>query len=978
MPWRRAIIVGTVVLGVIGLWGTPPLSADGLQSATTEEKAATSSASAKIQGSLKRLMDQAGDATSLSIQLNGKWADESILPDVLTNDGFRVVVEATSDDALSALLRRITELGGQVEGVARSRFQAGLSSSVIQQLAADDHVRFIRMPMSPIPGDPRLTVQMDQADDEIRSEGLNSIGADVWHEIGLTGQGVRVGIIDSGFKDYKRLLGTELPDDPNVTTRSFRSDEDIECSDCPETGQYHGLGTAEVVHDVAPRSQLLLSNFGTDVQFEQGVNWMIEQDVDVINTSLGFPSGCFREGGGIFEPLIKKARNAGITWATSAGNEGTSHWQGTYRDSDDDGQHNFTDDDNTFTVEAELIETRVNGRTVASAVLSFLLSWDADCTDASHDFDIRIIPEDDSAREVSGSWAWGPGVPIRVAFDVFQFPDADAGDTKTFEVVIEKRDPDSPDVAMDMLIRSCTACVDGDFDYLTPDGSVSILEPAISSSAMTVGAHHHDAETCGDLCPEGSLLGYSSRGPTKDGRTKPDIAAPTHVSTAAFGSWNRTGDNQNFGFTGTSAASPHVAGAAALAQQVIPDGDPGQLIDFLKRRSEDLGAPGADNLYGAGALSLGPLPLDPTALNVTGITPERALAGQQIEAVITGTGLTKATDVVFEGGGVSATIRDGATANELPITLRISSGAAFGPRRFRVIGETQEAASGRVALSVIGPPRFGVSPEELAYDLTVGDTSAPIRMISIENAGDGPLDWTARTTQSWVSVNPTSGSTPTEIMVLLSPGGVASGVHRAQIVLEADGAANSPFRIDVVLNVQQPELNVDPQRLVFETTFGGSPDAQTLAIRNNGAGRLRWGAVPQQPWIRVNATSGSGSFDLVVSVDPDELGPGTHRGSIRIEASQADNSPITVPVIVRVQGPEELFVVEFTRIEFESPQDWRRIVGNVCVVYRNASDGYRTVHVTPTEGERESYHVPSGNDVVVCGNVVHIDTRLED
>ena len=978
MRWQRAIVVTTVVLGIIGFWGTAPLAAEGLQSATSENRAATASPTAKIQGTLWRLMDQAGDAPSLSIQLNGGRSDGSILPDVFTSDGFRVVVEAVNNDALGGLRRRISELGGDVEGVARSRLQARLSLSTIEQLAADDDVRFIRVPMSPLPRDPQLTVQMNPADDEIRSEGLGSIGTDVWHEIGLTGQGVRVGIIDSGFKDYKRLLGTELPNDHNVSTRSFRSNEDIECSDCSETGQYHGLGTAEVVHDVAPRSQLLLSNFGTDVQFEQSVNWMIEQDVDVINTSLGFPSGCFRGDGGIFEPLIKRARSAGITWATSAGNEGNSHWQGTYSDSDEDGRHNFANNDNTFTVEAELVETRVNGRNVASAILSFLLSWDADCTDAGHDYEIRIIPDDESAREVSGSWAWGPGVPIRVAFDVFQFPDADAGDTKTFQVVIEKRDADAADVAMDMLIRSCTACVDGDFDYLTPAGSVSILEPATSASAMTVGAHHHDVETCGDLCPEGSLLGYSSRGPTKDGRTKPDIAAPTHVSTAAFGTWSRTGDSQSFGFTGTSAASPHVAGAAALAQQVIPDGDPGQIIDFLKRRSEDLGAPGADNLYGAGALSLGPLPLDPTALNVTSITPERAPAGQEIEAVITGTGLTKATDVVFNGSGITATIRDGATANELPVTLRVSRGAERGARMFRVIGENQETTSGRVAFSVIGPPRFGVVTEQLSYDVTVGDASAPIRTIEIENAGDGSLDWTARTTQSWVTVNPTSGSTPTEIMVLVSPGGVDPGVHRAQIVLEATGAANSPFRIDVVMNVQQPELRVNPQRLLFETTLGRAPDSQSIQVRNGAEGTLRWRAVPQQPWIKVNASSGSGAFDLIVSIDADDLEPGTHQGSIQIESPQANNGPVTVPIIVRVQGPEELSVLEFRRIDFASPQDWRRIVGDVCVVYRNASDGYRAVHVTPTEGERKSYHVPAGNDVVVCGNVVHIDTRRED
>ncbi len=976
MRWRRAIVMATVVLGILSV-GAQSLVGDGLATDGASKRGATAE-SHKIQGSLKRLIGQAGAAGRFSVRLNRPLNGASVMTDMLAEDGFRVVVEARSEDAVNGLRATIDHLGGQIEGVAGSRLQARLSAPATEQLAEARDVAFIRLPMSPFPRDPFLTAQAEAADDEITSEGLDAIGTETWHEIGLNGQGVRVGVIDSGFMDYDKLLGSELPPEHRLTTRSFRPDNDIECSNCSETGQYHGLGTAEVVHDVAPRAELLLSNFGSGVQFERTVNWMIDQDVDVINTSLGFPSGCFRKGGGIFEPIIQKARDAGITWATSAGNEGNAHWQGTYADPDGDDRHNFAEGDNTFTVEAELVEADVNGRDAAAAILSFMLSWDAPCTGADRAYDIQIVPEDDAAETVTGSWTWQPGIPIRSAFNVFEFDADEVGETKTFQVVITKLDSEAPDVTLDMLIQACTECVDGDFDYLTPEGSVSILEPSISPSAMTVGARHHDADACGELCPDGSLLFYSSRGPTKDGRTKPDIAAPTHVSTTAFGPWNRTGDNQNVGFTGTSAASPHAAGAAALAQQAIPDGTPGEIIDFLKRRSEDLGAPGADNRFGAGALSLGPLPLDPAALNVTGVTPGRAIVGQETEAVITGTGLTRASKVLVEGSGVTATIREGATDNELPITVRVSSSAELGARSFRVVGETEDASSGRARLSVIGPPSFEVSETELAYEVTVGDRGAPIRQLSIGNRGDGPLAWSARTTQSWVAVNPRSGSTPSEIRVLLSPGDLDPGVHRAQIVLESETAENSPFRVDVVLRVQQPEIGLDPERLAFEATLGDSPDSQTVRIRNSGSGTLRWDAEPQAPWINVNASSGSGDFDLIVSIDGADLAPGTHQGTVRITAEMASNSPVEVPVIVRIQGPDALTAVEFGKIAFDPPEAWRRIVGQACVVYRNVSDGHARVHVTPPDGDdRRTYHVPSGNDVVVCGRVAHIDTRAD-
>ena len=51
------------------------------------------------------------------------------------------------------------------------------------------------------------------------SEGVHATGADAWQAAGITGKGVRVGIIDTGFIDYARLLGSAT-----VTARSFRED----------------------------------------------------------------------------------------------------------------------------------------------------------------------------------------------------------------------------------------------------------------------------------------------------------------------------------------------------------------------------------------------------------------------------------------------------------------------------------------------------------------------------------------------------------------------------------------------------------------------------------------------------------------------------------------------------------------------------------------------------------------------------------
>ncbi|MFN8121777.1 MAG: S8 family serine peptidase [Thermoleophilia bacterium] len=80
------------------------------------------------------------------------------------------------------------------------------------------------------------------------------------------------------------------------------------------------------------------------------------------------------------------------------------------------------------------------------------------------------------------------------------------------------------------------------------DGAVadgSVLTPGDARGAPTVGAVPWQSR---------SLAPYSSKGPTEDGRVKPDVSGPTYVTA-----------NPGFpGTAGTSAATAHVAGAAVL------------------------------------------------------------------------------------------------------------------------------------------------------------------------------------------------------------------------------------------------------------------------------------------------------------------------------------------------------------------------------------------------------------------------------
>lgn len=103
------------------------------------------------------------------------------------------------------------------------------------------------------------------------------------------------------------------------------------------------------------------------------------------------------------------------------------------------------------------------------------------------------------------------------------------------------------------------------------DGSAAttIGHPGHAKHALTVGALGSGNST--------TVASYSSRGPTSDGRRKPDIMAPGTLTSAAGNTENSNppvDPNQaNTAFmSGTSMATPAVAGAAALMRQYFTDG----------------------------------------------------------------------------------------------------------------------------------------------------------------------------------------------------------------------------------------------------------------------------------------------------------------------------------------------------------------------------------------------------------------------
>jgi subtilisin family serine protease len=503
------------------------------------------SASPKLQHDLRTFAESVHASSGTSAQAFGDtitaYAKALHLMTVANN----VFVEFFASDTAAindAFLAKYGIAHDSYFGRIKNRVQAMVPATQLNKLAEDSAVNWVQPP--------------DHAHAEVISQGVTLTYANTYHNHvpAYIGSGVKVAVIDLGFYGYQNLLGSDLPS--TVVAKSFRSDGDITGG-----GEDHGTACAEVVHDMAPGAQLYLINFYTINDLTNALYYCLDSNIQIITHSIGWTNLSFYDGTGPISQIVNNADASGILWCTAAGNDAQGHWDGTFSDPDGNGWENFSGTD-----ESILVNLTANNQ------FQLDMTWDQ-WPLATSDYDLYLYNDAGGVASQIVASSTNIQAGLQPPSEEIVYTPTQSG---VYHIKIKRKSGAAAKLAL--------------FSYETPfaDYNVaarSLVEPGDASGAFTVGAVGVSSPT--------TIEGYSGQGPTEDGRMKPDISGPDCNASDVYGV-----------FCGTSSATPHTAGAAALLLSQNSSLTNTQLKSILTRNAQDLGTPGADDIFGAGLLRM--------------------------------------------------------------------------------------------------------------------------------------------------------------------------------------------------------------------------------------------------------------------------------------------------------------------------------------------------------------------------------------
>ncbi len=426
----------------------------------------------------------------------------------------------------------------------------------------------------------------------------------------VNGTGVKVGVLSDSYDNLgtakKGIKQGELPGPSNP----FHFNKPIEVlEDLDSGGTDEGRALLEIVHDVAPGSALAFHTaYLGEADFAQGIQDLADRGCQVIADDISYLDEPFFQDG-IIAQSVDESKKKGVSYFSSAGNEGVNSYEHRYQASDVEllgpgsgTAHNFSAPGDP-PVYAQPVFIPLGGVLVSS------FQWDESSFSASgvgstSDLDIYLLDRNGNVVAGGASDNIASGDPI----EVFGYEN-DTQDSTFFIVILKFAGPDPHHLKYilfdDALFYATTPAIPGVL-------SGTIFGHPKAAGAIATGAAWYQETPAYGVDPA-LIEYYSSYGGVPNYfdiegnrippliRKKPELTAPDGVNTSFFNPFDYPDgafDGDSYpNFFGTSAAAPHAAGVAALMIQaqklntITPDQIKGVMTSSTSDMDDPLTSP---------------------------------------------------------------------------------------------------------------------------------------------------------------------------------------------------------------------------------------------------------------------------------------------------------------------------------------------------------------------------------------------------
>lgn len=386
-----------------------------------------------------------------------------------------------------------------------------------------------------------------------------------WKQDGITGAGIKIGIISDGVEDISRAVESgALPESVHILS--------------PGEGT-EGTIMLEVVHRVSPDAELYFHSAGNNkLEFNRAVDVLIAEGCQIICDDVGWPDEPFFEDGIVASHIKEVIESKGILYVSAAGNDAGRHYQGLFFNNGS-GWHDFS----SGTSNSRNIYVDIPQGEKVTVVLQWNDSWN--CSENDYDlylYDCRSGEKLGASEKVQD----GTGTPL----EYIQYTNKE--DTvKNASISVKKHC--GQDRILEVYIYA-NSSVKIHSENLVEEDSV-FGHPAVPEVICVGAVDSRNPQNTG-------IASYSSRGPVSiyypyyELRNKIDLSGPGNVRVSGING------KENL-FAGTSASAPSVAGIGALTWSMYPEKNGNEIREILCSSAEDLGEPGYDTIFGHGSVN---------------------------------------------------------------------------------------------------------------------------------------------------------------------------------------------------------------------------------------------------------------------------------------------------------------------------------------------------------------------------------------